>query len=296
MAFDISCCRLCPRECKVDRNTGTGFCKAGANFKIARAALHFWEEPCISGEKGSGAIFFSGCSLRCVFCQNSSISHENFGKEITPQHLKEIMLQLQDDGANNINLVTPTHYASMLIPVLTEIKPILNIPIVYNTGGYDSLDMIRELNGLIDIYLPDFKYKSNFLSKKLSGVTNYYTNCVGAIEEMIRQTGACEFQENGNIIKGTIIRHLVLPGFIENSIGVLEEISKRFKEDALVSIMCQYTPMFYKGDIPSLLRTLTEEEYDIIVNFACDLGLKGYMQELNSADEKYTPSFKLEGV
>ncbi|MEG1972222.1 MAG: 4Fe-4S cluster-binding domain-containing protein, partial [Oscillospiraceae bacterium] len=262
----------------------------------ARAALHLWEEPCISGENGSGAIFFSGCSLRCVFCQNSSISHENFGKEITKEQLKKIILRLQDEGANNINLVTPTHFSAMLIPVLEEVKPLLNIPVIYNTGGYDSLDAIKALDGLVDVYLPDFKYKSNFLSKKLSGVSNYSKNCILAIENMIEQTGSCKFQENGNIISGTIIRHLVLPGFIENSIAVLEEIAKRFKEKAMVSIMCQYTPAFYSGDIPSLHRTLTQEEYDLIINFACDLGLNGYMQELNSAEAKYTPSFKLEGV
>ena len=283
--------------CGADRIDTLGFCHEKKEMKIARAALHMWEEPCISGKNGSGAIFFSGCSLRCVYCQNKKISKDNFGETVTPSQLAKIMLRLQDEGACNINLVTPTHFSPLIKETLKEVKPQLHIPVVYNTGGYEIPEIVEGLRGYVDVFLPDYKYKGKFLSRKLSNAVDYPQMAASSIEKMVDITGPCTFDENGMILKGTIIRHLVLPGFLENTFAVLDDIAKRFKDKGvLISLMGQYTPYYYEGEIESLKRPLTDVEYEKALDYAASLGLEGFMQDLTSADKKYTPSFNLEGV
>ncbi len=256
-----------------------------------------WEEPCISGKNGSGAVFFSGCSLRCVYCQNKKISRDNFGKQVTPSELAQIMLRLQNEGAANINLVTPTHFSPLIKESLEIVRDRLHIPVVYNTGGYENVGIIEGLKGYVDVFLPDYKYKGKFLSRRLSNAVDYPEKAAAAIEKMVEITGPCKFDSNGMILKGTIIRHLVLPGFLENTYAVLEDIAKRFKgKGVLISLMSQYTPCYYEGEIESLKRPLNEAEYNLAVSCAASLGLEGFMQELSSADKKYTPDFNLEGI
>lgn len=290
-------CTLCPRKCLADRVDNLGVCQEKREMKVARAALHMWEEPCISGKNGSGAIFFSGCSLRCVYCQNKKISKDNFGKQVTPAKLAQIMLRLQSEGAANIDLVTPTHFSPLIKESLKMVKGELNIPVIYNTSGYENEDVIEGLRGYIDVFLPDYKYKGKFLSRKLSNAVDYPEKAAAAIEKMVDITGPCKFDANGMILKGTIIRHLVLPGFLENTYAVLDDIAKRFKDKGvLISLMGQYTPCYYEGETESLKRPLNEVEYQQAVDHACYLGLDGFMQDLSSADRKYTPNFDLEGL
>lgn len=244
--MDMHNCSLCPRECGADRYTGTGFCGCGVYIRAAKAYLHMWEEPCISGARGSGTVFFSGCNLKCCFCQNYKISHENRGKEITEIRLAEIFLELQQQGAHNINLVSPTPYVPQIIAALDMCRGKLNIPIVYNTGGYEKVETIKFLDGYIDVYLPDFKYFDNSLGKKYSGADNYFETVTAALKEMYRQTGPCCI-EDGTIRRGIIIRHLALPSHRDNSVRILEWIAQNLPQDGiLVSLMSQYTP-FYKS-------------------------------------------------
>lgn len=287
-------CDQCPRACRCVRGDGkTGYCGMPWGFRIARAALHRWEEPCVSGEGGSGTIFFSGCNLRCVFCQNREISREGLGREIGDDELARLMLRLRDEGAENINLVTPTHYARQLIPVLRRVRPELGIPVLYNCGGYESVGTLRALEGLIDIYLPDVKYYSPERSGNYSGARDYFPVAVAALREMLRQTGAPAFDERGMIRSGVIVRHLVLPGGRADSIRVLEELAKEFgNRSFLLSLMSQYTPKFASdAPYPELHRRVTTFEYQSVLDAADRLGFDGYRQQISSASGAYVPDF-----
>lgn len=287
-------CNLCPRKCNVNRDLKSGFCGVSNTLKVARAQLHFWEEPIISGTNGSGTIFFSGCNLKCVYCQNYNISNENFGKDITTQRLAEIFKELENAGAHNINLVTPSHYVKQIVEALNIYKP--KIPVVYNTSGYDSVEELKMLEGYVDVYLTDLKYYSSELSQKYSSAKNYFEMCSLAIKEMIRQQPK-NVMENGLIKKGVIIRHMVLPNCINDSFKVLEWIKNNLGEDVIVSVMGQYTPYFNASKFPEINRKLKPVEYKLVINHFNKLGLKnGFMQSLDSADENFIPPFNLEGV
>lgn len=296
MYYDFTSCTLCPRKCGADRTSGTGFCGVGDGLRVAKAYLHMWEEPCISGQNGSGTVFFSGCNLRCRFCQNYKISAESFGAEITAERLAEIFLELRDKGAHNINLVTPTHYVPQIISALDIAKPQLNIPVVYNCGGYESVETLKMLEGYIDIYLPDFKYGDNGIAQKYSAAPDYFEVCTAAIWEMLRQTGAPRF--DGDLLKsGVIIRHLTLPTHRFDSVRVLEEISRRYgTKNVLLSLMSQYTPFYKSSEFKELNRRISTFEYDFVADKAAELGFNGFMQERSSAREEYTPDFDLYGV
>ena len=287
-------CNLCPRKCNVNRDLKSGFCGVSNTLKVARAQLHFWEEPIISGTNGSGTIFFSGCNLKCVYCQNYNISNENFGKFITTQRLAEIFKELENAGAHNINLVTPSHYVKQIVEALNIYKP--KIPVVYNTSGYDSVEELKMLEGYVDVYLTDLKYCSSELSQKYSSAKNYFEMCSLAIKEMIRQQPK-NVMENGLIKKGVIIRHMVLPNCINDSFKVLEWLKNNLGEDVIVSVMGQYTPYFNASKFPEINRKLKPVEYKLVINHFNKLGLKnGFMQSLDSADENFIPPFNLEGV
>ena len=288
-------CYLCPRNCGADREAGElGFCREGDSIRIAKYSLHMWEEPVISGKRGSGTIFFSGCNLKCEFCQNRVISHGGKGESISVERLCEIMLELQSMGAENINLVTPTHFADKIAEALREVKKDLSIPVVYNTSSYEKVDTLRMLDGLVDIYLPDYKYFSDELALKYSFAKDYRMIAEAAIAEMFRQTGSVLI-ENGIMKKGIIIRHLVLPSCRRDSIAVLERISELLPKDKiLVSVMSQYTPEFaIKADTKhkELRRAITSFEYSSVSERAISLGLDGFFQEKSSATSEYTPDF-----
>ena len=284
-------CTICPRKCGVDRAVRPGYCGMGENPVIARAAPHFWEEPCISGEKGSGAVFFAGCNLRCVFCQNYDISALRKGTEVSVARLREIFRKLREQGVHNLNLVTGTHFAQAIARALEE-DP--GLPVVWNCGGYESVETLKTLEGKVQVYLPDMKYSQGALAARLSGAGDYPEAAKTAILEMFRQTGPYELDEAGMLKKGVLIRHLVLPGELENTFGVLDWIADTFREgDVLVSLMGQYTPNGVGG--PD--RTLTSEEYRRAADYMLGLGLyEGYTQELLSAREEYTPPFDGTGV
>ncbi len=286
-------CTLCPRNCKIDRTKTPGFCGATSTVKLARAGLHFWEEPCISGTKGSGTVFFSGCNLKCVYCQNKEISKNNFGKEISVNRLAEIFLELQEQKAHNINLVTPTHFVPQIIEALKIAK--LNIPVVYNTGGYEAVETIKMLKGYVDIYLTDVKYFSEINAVKYSSAPNYFKNAVNALAEMIGQQPSAIF--DGDIMKsGVIVRHLILPSNKNDTINILKALKDKFGTDKfLLSLMSQYTP-YEKYDTPELNRKITSLEYKQCVNEALNLGFNGFMQEKSSAKQEYTPPFDLSGI
>ena len=287
-------CTQCPRECGVSRvGKELGFCSVPATFTVARIALHAWEEPSISGENGSGTIFFSGCNLRCVFCQNHEVSHSALGKEISPERLAKEMLRLQDMGAHNVNLVTPTQYAEQLIPVLERVKPHLQIPIVYNCGGYEKVETLSKLDGLVDIYLPDVKYFDADKAQAYSGAKDYFPVAMAALGEMLRQRGSYRFDENGLLQSGVIVRHLVLPGGKKDSVRLLGEIAARFgTQDLLLSLMSQYTPTFATAcPYPELHRRITSFEYDTVLKEARRLGFEGYLQARTSATADFTPDF-----
>lgn len=296
MAFDFSQCTLCPRMCRVDRTAGqTGFCGMSAEITAARAALHHWEEPPISGDRGSGAVFFSGCSLGCSFCQNTEISHGKFGKPVSTESLRSIFEALIAQGAHNINLVTATHFLPAILPAL---EPKLPVPVVYNCGGYERVETLQKLDGLVDIYLPDLKYAEGDLAKALSKAPDYFPVACRAIDEMFRQVGPVAYDENGMLKKGVIIRHLVLPGHVSNSLKVLDYIAEHFpKGSILVSLMAQYVPSGSVKDTPPYNRTVTEEEYDAVVSWMELLELEdGFLQEPAAATDAYLPDFSLEGI
>ena len=289
-------CLACPRGCSVNREHGErGFCGVSNEYVIGSADLHFYEEPCISGKNGSGAIFFSGCNLRCVFCQNRDISREIFGKKYTEDELIAKMLELQSRGAHNINLVTATPYSLFLAKTLEKAKKDLKIPVVYNCGGYESVESLRALDGLIDIYLPDFKYFDDELAKSYSSAPNYAKTAKEALVEMHRQVGKLELDENGMAKRGLIVRHLVLPACREDSKAVLKYISEFLPVgDVTLSLMRQYTPDFANSDASkNLKRRLTSFEYEDVLNYALSLGFDGFSQGKESAKTDFTPSFKV---
>lgn len=288
-----SMCFACPRRCGTERDKKTGFCGVGYSYKIARVGLHEWEEPCISYGKGSGTVFFSGCNLGCVFCQNSKISHGYSGKYIDDDTLLYEMQRLEHLGAVNINLVTPSHYAFKLPSVLEKFKEHSDLPIVYNTGGYDSVTTLRNLCGLVDIYLPDLKYFSSAISAKYSGASDYFEKAFAAIREMHRQTGYAVFDDDGHMKSGMLVRHLILPGMYRDSFAVLDALSREFDPQRLpISLMSQYFPTDRAHDFPEINRKLTTLEYGKVTDYALKLGfVKGYVQERTSAKEEYVPDF-----
>lgn len=296
----LSNCTLCPRSCGINRTAGqTGYCGMPADLIVARAALHMWEEPCISGSVGSGTVFFGGCNLKCVFCQNHSIAIGNCGKKITITRLAEIFLELQEKGAANINLVTPTHYIPQIRDALLLAKKQgLSLPIVYNTGGYENVSALRLLDGLVDIYLPDLKYFSTELSTKYSHASDYYEKATMAIAEMYRQVGTPTFDETTDMMqKGLIVRHLVLPGQTKDSKKVLRHLYETYGSNIYISIMNQYTPLPHVAHIPELNRRVTPEEYNRVVDFALRLGIENaFIQEGETAKESFIPAFDMEGV
>ena len=295
-------CTLCPRNCAVDRTAGErGICGQTDELKVARAALHFWEEPCISGEEGSGTVFFSGYSLHCVFCQNEEIANGTVGKVTSIARLAEIFIELQEKGANNINLVTPGHFIPQIKEALTLARQQgLRLPIVYNTSSYESLDAIKSLEGFVDIYLPDFKYMDSTLAGKYSHAADYAQVAKLAIAEMVRQTGAPVFDEKGEeglIKRGTIVRHLTLPGCLADSKEIIRYLYETYGNRIYISIMSQFTPLSNVAAYPELNRRVTEEEYEELVDFAIDLGLEqGFIQEGDVAEESFIPDFDCEGV
>ena len=298
-------CNLCPRNCFVDRDNGkTGYCGQTDKLYVARADLHMWEEPCISGKEGSGTVFFCGCTLRCIFCQNHQIAlgkeetGEKIGKEVSISRLKDIFLELQKKGANNINLVTGTHYIPQIAEALRLAKTEgLVIPIVYNTSGYEKKESLRMLESLVDIYLPDMKYVSKELSKEYSNAPDYFEIASEALKEMVRQVGEPEFDDRGYIQKGVIVRHLVLPGSTKDSKAVLEYLWNTYGDRIYISIMNQYTPMEQIKNHPLLSRKVTKREYQKVVDYALSLGWEnGFIQEGETAKESFIPDFHGIGV
>ena len=288
-------CNDCPRKCNIKRkalaDSGKGFCNMGENPVIARADLHFWEEPPISAERGSGTIFFSGCNLQCIFCQNKKISRGKFGKEITIEELKKLYKELIDKGAHNINLVTPSHFVDAIIKSLDE--P-LNVPVVYNCGGYESIEALKKLENKVQIYIPDLKYADNDLAKRYSKASDYFQIATSAIKEMYNQVGNYIIDDEGVMKKGVIIRHLILPGQLNNTKYVIDWVKENFKPgQVLFSLMSQFTPI-PSCNIDSLSRRLTQEEYEEIEEYLYSSGIEdGFMQELSSASEEYVPPFNL---
>ena len=297
----MNICKDCIRRCGVFRDISLdekgqyGFCRAPQNPVIARAALHYWEEPCISGKNGSGTVFFSGCNLRCVYCQNYEISNSVKGKEITTDRLKEIYKELIAQGAHNINLVTPGHYTNAILKSLDEKLP---VPVVYNTNGYDCVENIKKFEGKIQIYLPDLKYSDDLLAEKLSHAPNYFSTAKTAILEMFRQTGPYELDEEGMMKKGVIIRHLLLPGNVENTLKVIDFVATAFKPgDVCFSLMRQYTPHGDIAGFPFLNRRVTSEEYEKVEEYLFNSGIEdGFLQDEESANEEYIPPFDNSGV
>ncbi len=290
-------CRLCPRNCGAERTetAGNGYCRMPAVPVLARAALHFWEEPPISGTRGSGTIFFSGCSLGCVFCQNEKISHQDFGKAVTLERLRKICEELIAQGAHNLNFVNPTHYVHTLAALLEHWRP--PVPVVFNTGGYDRVDTLRRLEGKVDIYLPDLKYLDSETARRYSAASNYPEAAQAAIREMVRQTGPCRFDDNGLLSKGTIIRHLILPGQLNQAKAVMDWVAREFElGTVLFSLMSQYTPWGDLSAVPELDRRLRPGEMRAAQEYMENLDLEGFTQERTSAREEYTPPFDLTGI
>ena len=294
-------CNLCPRNCKANRlNNKGGFCGAISNkVKIARAALHYWEEPCISGDIGSGTVFFSHCTLKCVFCQNYDISQCNYyGKEVTIERLAEIFLELQEKGALNINLVTPTHYVAHIIEALDIAKKNgLKLPVIYNTSGYEKVETIKLLKGYVDVYLPDMKYFDSKYSTKYSKAPNYFEYAKEAIREMVDQVGETTFDENGIVKSGVIIRHLMLPGLLFDSKKIIDYVHNTFGDKVYISIMNQYTPLDNVKNYEEINRPLNPKHYDSLVDYALNIGVKnGFIQEEGTDKESFIPLFNFEGV
>ena len=290
-------CRLCPRRCGADRSQACGRCGAGAQAKVARAAKHLWEEPCISGVRGSGTVFFSGCELGCVFCQNREISRGNFGMEVTEARLAEIFLELQGQQVHNINLVTPLQYTPQILTALDLAKPELSLPVVVNCGGYARKETLERWQDYADIWLPDLKYHSAELSARYSGAADYFDYASKAIIEMHRQQPVVEWNADGTLRRGLIVRHLILPGAWKDSLKVLEWLDSALPKDGfLLSLMRQYTPTEACGEYPEINRRLTTFEYDKVVNRAAEIGFRGFTQEASSAKAEYTPDFDLTGV
>ncbi len=291
-------CELCPRKCHINRNINKGICSNTSTLKVARSALHYFEEPSISGTNGSGTIFFSGCNLKCCYCQNKEISNDNFGINISVERLSELMLELQAKKASNINLVTPTHFVPSIIEAIKLArKKGLSIPIVYNTSGYESVATIKLLAGYVDIYLTDFKYFDNKLGEDLSKVKNYFEIASLALEEMYKQVGINKFASNGMMTKGIIVRCLVLPTKGTDTKKIINYLYKKYQDNIYLSIMNQYTPVNPSDTFSFLNDKVSDKEYDDIINYALDLGVKNaYIQEGETQDESFIPPFNLEGL
>jgi len=295
MNYDFTHCTLCPRRCGADRNAGNGKCGCRVLPKVARAALHFGEEPCISGKEGSGAVFFSGCPLGCVFCQNLTISHENRGREITPQRLSDIFRELEEQGANNLNLVTPTQWSVQIMEALDIYRP--HIPVIYNCGGYERVETLKMLEQYVDVYLPDLKYADPQLSKAFSGAEDYPETAFSAVREMLRQKGNPVLDERGMIKSGVIIRHLVLPLHVKNTFRVIDRVKREFGTETWMSLMFQFTPVYPVKEFPELNRSLTARERKRAEDYIEKAGfLNGYVQEPDSKGTSFIPVFDLTGV
>ncbi len=294
MNKELECCTICPHNCKINRTKNPGRCKSTDKIKIALYSIHNFEEPCISGEKGSGTIFFSNCNMNCVFCQNYEISQLGRGKEITIEELANVMIKQQERNVQNINLVTPTSYALHIVEAIKIArKKGLEIPIVYNTNGYESVETLKLLEGYVDIYLPDLKYYYDDLAKKYSRVDNYFEIATKAIQEMYRQVGTPVLDENGVMKKGLMIRHLILPNEVQNSKKVLKWIKENIDSNVYVSIMAQYFPTYKAKEIPEIARKITKEEYEKVENYLYELDLEnGYIQELGEHEEEYVPTWE----
>lgn len=295
----LTSCKLCPRECGVNRLAGqAGICGADNRLKVARAALHMWEEPCLSGEEGSGTVFFSGCSLGCVYCQNYAISRGQSGKVITTERLTEIFLELADKGANNINLVTGAHYVVPIAEaILTARQRGMKIPIVYNSSGYEKVESLKLLEGLVDIYLPDFKYMDDILAQRYSNAADYSDIAKAALAEMVRQAGSCEFDERGIMQKGVIVRQLLLPTYGEDAKQIIKYVYETYGDNVYFSLMNQYTPLGAMRNDSRLSQVVTAEEYDEVVDYALAVGVEnGFIQEGGAAAESFIPQFDNEGV
>ncbi len=299
MTNDLNNCIRCPRNCGIDRLNGEkGICGvSGIGIQGARAALHMWEEPCISGENGSGTVFFSGCPLRCVYCQNYHIANASVGSTIKKERLAEIFLELQEKHAENINLVTPTHYTPEIIWAVKEArKNGLTLPIVYNCSGYEKVETLKMLEGIVDIYLTDFKYMDKSAAKRYSRAEDYPEIAKAVLKEMVRQCGRAEFDERDMMKRGIIVRHLLLPGQMQNAKDVVEYVYKTYGNQVFLSLMNQYTPLPQVEAFPEINRCITEEEYDELVDFAIDLGVEnGFIQEGETAKESFIPEFNEEG-
>lgn len=299
-------CNLCPRKCNINRNNGSkGFCGENNTIRIARASLHMWEEPCLSGTRGSGTVFFSGCPLHCVYCQNGGIANGTVGKEISIERLAEIFIEQQGRGANNINLVTPTHFIPQIARTIELSRNNgLRIPVVYNTGSYENVEALKMLDGLVDVYLPDLKYMNSALSLKYSNAPDYFEVAAVAIAEMVRQAGETVFASKGDICetdimkKGVIVRHLMLPGQLKDSQNIVKYLYEEYGDKIYISLMNQYTPVGNIGEkFPELSRALTCEEYDELVDYAIELGVEnGFIQEGETALESFIPDFNMEGT
>lgn len=286
-------CNICPRQCNIDRTKVTGVCGVNDKIRVAKIMVHMWEEPCISGTKGSGAIFFSGCNLKCVYCQNRDISHEKYGFELTVNELAEKMLELQDKGVHNINLVTPTHYSDKIRLAIDLIRDKLHIPIVYNTSGYELDTEIDKMAGYVDIFLTDIKYYGSEASKKYSSAPDYYEVAKKAFASMLKIAPECIFDKNGIMQGGVILRHLVLPTLRKDSIKILEDVSINFDISKFkLALMCQYTPDFCSDNFKEIKRRVTSFEYNSVVYKALELGYDGYIQDISSSNKIYTPNFK----
>ena len=297
----MSNCNLCPRQCGADRENGkSGICGvSGKNILAARAALHFWEEPCISGERGSGTVFFSGCPLRCVYCQNYQIASTEVGMEISEERLKEIFLELQEKGAHNINLVTPTHYTPEIIRAIRKAKERgLRLPIVYNCSGYEKVETLKMLKGIVNVYLTDFKYMEREAAVRYSKAPDYPEIARAALKEMMNQTGEAKFDENGIMQSGVIVRHLLLPGHVRNARAVVKYVYETYGDQLYLSLMNQYTPLpQVKKEFPELDRRVTEREYQRLISYALEIGVENaFIQDGNTAKESFIPMFDYEGI
>ena len=291
-------CKLCPRNCGVNRTKNFGFCKAGEKVRVALVSLHKWEEPCLVGENGAGTIFFSNCNLKCVYCQNFKISSEGYGEEITIERLAKIFLEQQKRGAANIELVTPTHYVPQICTALDIAKLNgLKIPIVYNTNSYENLSTLDLLKNRVDIFLPDLKYFDDEIAKTFSNAPNYFGVATAAIQKMFELVGENKFDSSGMMTRGVIVRHLILPNYRRDSMKILDWLYQNFGDKIFISLMNQYTPLFRAGEFKKINRRLTTFEYDAVTNYAVDIGIKNcYIQIGKTADEKFVPNFDGGGV
>ena len=290
---ELKNCHLCPKNCGVNRYKKLGFCRSSADLFVSYYSLHMWEEPIISGNHGSGTIFFSNCNLKCIFCQNRKISNDGYGKKISLDRLSKIMLELQDKGAHNINLVTPTHYAPLIKYSINMIKDKIHIPVVYNTSSYENVGTIRMMKDIVNIYLADFKYFDNELGKKYSNCDNYRECAIKSIDEMYKQVGKFIIKDD-LMVSGLIVRVLVLPGHIDGSKKIIKYLYDKYKDNIIISIMNQYTPLFHIEKYENLNRKVNDSEYDEIINYACDLGVKqAFIQEGNTQEESFIPDFDI---